>query len=411
MTGSHQKPSSPLAGVKVLDLTSVVFGPYATQILGDLGADVIKVESPEGDTTRYTGPARSEGMAALFMGVNRNKRSIVLDLKQPEGVEALMRLIEQADVFVHSIRPQKIDRLGLGPEAVMSRNPRIIYAGLLGYGPQGRYSGLPAYDDVIQGQAGVVSLMSEIAGEPRYAPMIIGDKTCALMAAYAINAALFARERTGEGQLVQVPMFESLVSFNLIEHLAGHCFMPPDGPLGYSRVLAPWRRPYPTADGHICMLAYTDAQWDRFWELVDRPDIKADTRFRGLSNRARNIGELYRTAGEMLTTRPTAEWLDIFKQAEIPCAQIMSLDELAEDPHLADVGFFHDADHPSEGGVRLPSFPVGFGDQPWQVSRLQPRLGEHSVEILAEADFSNETIADLLRRGVTTAGLQREAAQ
>src|SRR5580700_4381008 len=236
--------TGPLSGVRVLDLTSVVAGPLATQTLGDMGADVIKIESPDGDTTRYTGPARSPDMAALFMGLNRSKRSLVLDLKQAAAADALWRLIATADVLVHSMRPQKIERLGFGHQAVCARNPRIVYAAIHGYREGGPYSRQPAYDDVIQGQSAVAALMAEISGEPRYAPTILADKTTALALVGGISAALYAREKTGRGQFVEVPMFESMVSFVLAEHLFGHCFVPPVGELGYTRVTGSWRRPY-----------------------------------------------------------------------------------------------------------------------------------------------------------------------
>jgi crotonobetainyl-CoA:carnitine CoA-transferase CaiB-like acyl-CoA transferase len=293
--------SGPLSDIRVIDLTSVVFGPLTTQILGDMGADIVKVEGPEGDTTRYTGPARSSDMAALFMGINRSKRSLVLDIKQQRAKEALWRLIDGADVFVHSMRPQKIEALGFGPEAVMKRNPRIIYAGLHGYLNGGPYSRQPAYDDVIQGQSGIAALMAEVTGEPRYIPLIIADKTCAIAAVGAISAALFARERTGRGQFVEVPMFETMVYFVLAEHLYGHTFIPPEAPLGYTRLLVPWRRPYKTKDGYICMLAYTDPQWRKFWKAVGKPELADDPRFVDLANRSKNIAALYKIAGESLT--------------------------------------------------------------------------------------------------------------
>ena len=269
----------PLDGFRVLDLSSVVLGPLATQVLGDLGAEVIKIEAPGGDTTRSTGPQRSPGMAALFMGVNRNKRSAVLDLKQAAARDALWRLIDGADVFLHSIRPQKLDRLGFGQESVRRRNPRIVYAGLHGYRTDGPYGGRPAYDDVIQGRSGSADLMARLVGEPRYMPTIMADKTCALVAAYAVVAALLARERTGRGQFVEIPMFETMAAFNLTEHIYGRVFDPAAAEMGYPRVLVQWRRPYPTADGYICMLAYTDEQWRRFWREVGRAELIDDPRF------------------------------------------------------------------------------------------------------------------------------------
>lgn len=394
-------PEGPLGGVRVLDLTSVVFGPLCTQILGDQGADVIKIEGPEGDTTRYTGPARSPGMAAVFLGLNRSKRSLVLDLKQPAAKDALWRLIESADVLVHSIRPQKIEKLGFSASAVTARNPRIVYAGLHGYREDGPYSGQPAYDDVIQGQSGAVALMSSVSGEPRYAPMIIGDKTCGLAAAQAISAALFARERTGRGQVVEVPMLETMVAYNLAEHLFGGNFVPTIGSLGYSRVLAPWRRPYATADGHICMLAYTDGQWRRFWTLVGRPELITDERFATMSNRAANISELYRLAGECMSARTTQGWMRALSDAEIPCGPINSLDDLLDDPHLKAIGFFPHVEHPSEGLLRTTMPPVCYNRTASVVERLQPRLGQHSAEVLAEAGLDERQIAALVETGAT----------
>lgn len=384
--------TGPLAGLRVLDLTSVVFGPLCTQILGDQGADVIKIEGPEGDTTRLTGPARNNGMAALFLGLNRNKRSLVLDLKQEAAKLALWRLIDTADVFVHSIRPQAVERLGFAPDTVLARNPRIVYAALTGYGTGGTYEGKPAYDDVIQGQSGIATLMSQLAGEPRYAPMIIGDKTCGLVASQAITAALLARERTGKGQVVEVPMLETMAAFVLAEHLFGHTFDPPKGSIGYNRVLAPWRRPYKTKDGYIAMLVYTDAQWRRFWAIVGREELGRDPRFATMVARADNIAEVYRIAGECMLARTTDEWLGALEKNEIPAAHVRSLEALLEDEHLASVGFLQRLNHPSEGNLVLPSPPARFGTTPTAIARLQPRLGEHSREILHEAGLSTDEI-------------------
>jgi crotonobetainyl-CoA:carnitine CoA-transferase CaiB-like acyl-CoA transferase len=393
--------AGPLAGIRVLDLTSVVAGPLATQTFGDMGAEVIKIESPDGDTTRYTGPARSPDMAALFMGLNRGKRSLVLDLKQPAAAEALWRLIDGADVLVHSMRPQKIDRLGFGHQAVCARNLRIVYAGLHGYRGGGPYSGQPAYDDIIQGQSGVAALMAEIAGEPRYAPTILADKTTALTLANAVTAALFAREKTGRGQFVEVPMLETMVAFVLAEHLFGHCFTPPQGALGYTRVLGAWRRPYKTRDGYICMMAYTEMQWRKFWSGVGRPEICDDPRFDSIATRSRNIDALYELAGAALAEKTTHEWLALLHQLEIPSARVSTLDEVIRDPQLEASGFFKRATHPSEGEILFTDEPVRFGDAAASDARLQPRLGEHSVEILREAGLAETEIEALLESGAT----------
>jgi len=393
--------AGPLSGMRVLDLSSVVLGPLATQIMGDLGADVIKIEAPAGDTTRYTGPSRSDDMAALFIGLNRNKRSIILDLKHEGAREALWRLIDGADVFLHSIRPQKLAALGFGHEDVLARNPRIVYAAIHGYGMDGPYAGLPAYDDVIQGQSGGADLMARLVGEPRYLPTIMADKTCALVTAYAVMAALLERERSGRGQFVEIPMFETMVAYNMTEHLYGHSFDPPEGPLGYPRVLAPWRRPYATQDGYICMMAYTDIQWRRFWTEVGRPEYIEDPRFVTLATRSDNIAELYRIAGECLADRPTAEWLDTLGRLEIPAAPISTLEELESDPHLQKVGFFKKARHPTEGGIVMPASPVRFSRTPAGIARLQPKFGEHSAEILREAGLSDGEIEQLMADGAT----------
>lgn len=394
----------PLSGIRILDLSSVIFGPLATQTLGDLGADVIKIEGADGDTTRYTGPSRTEAMAALFLGVNRNKRSLVLDLKQRSARDALWRLIDSADVFIHSIRPQKIEKLGFSPEAVLERNPRIVYAGLYGYRSGGPYSGQPAYDDIIQGQSGAADLMARLVGEPRYTPAIIADKTCALVATYSVTAALLARERTGKGQFVEIPMFESMAAFNLAEHLFGHSFEPPLDQIGYTRVLAPWRRPYHTKDGYLCMLAYTDQQWRKFWTAVDRAELIDDPRFKTMANRSKNIAELYQLAGECLADRPTDEWLEILRELEIPCARINELENLEKDPHLQAVDFFKKAQHPTEGDIVMTDIPVRFSEDKAGINRLQPKLGEHSVEVLREAGLSEQEIAVLIESKATQDG-------
>jgi len=386
----------PLDGIRVIDLTSIVLGPMATQNLGDLGADVIKVEAPEGDSTRYTGPARSPDMAALFMGVNRNKRSIVLDLKEPAAKEALWRLIEGADIFVHSIRPKKLAALGFSDAAVCARNPKIIYAGLHGYGSGGPYAGRPAYDDVIQALSGGADLMAKVVGEPRYMPSIIADKTSALTATYAIIAALFARERSGRGQVVEVPMFETMVAFNLTEHLYGHQFSPPKGPMGYPRVLSASRRPYPTQDGHICMLAYTDSHWQKFWACVKQPERLADPRFKTLSDRTRNVDVLYSLAGECLQHQTTEHWLERFESIDIPAAPVMTLEQLERDPHLRAVKFFRTAHHATEGDIVLMDAPIRFSDSKIENDRLQPRLGEHTREVLTAAGLSSGEIATIV---------------
>jgi len=404
--------AGPLAGIRILDLTSVVAGPLATQMLGDMGADVVKIESPEGDAPRHTGPARSPGMAALFMGLNRSKRSLVLDLKIDAAKDALWRLIATADVLVHSMRPQKMQNLGFGHNAVCAKNPRLVYAALHGYRDGGPYSGQPAYDDVIQGQSGIAALMTEVAGEPRYAPMILADKTCALSIAGAVSAALFARERSGRGQFVEIPMFEQMVSFVLGEHLFGHNFVPPLGALGYTRVLASWRRPYQTRDGYLCMMAYTQAHWRKFWKLVGKPEVQGDPRFDSIASRARNVVALYELAGACIAGKTTDEWLALLRELEIPAARMSSLDDLFSDPQLKASGFFKRAKHPTEGEILYTDLPVRFSGGATTSERLQPRLGEHSFEVLREAGFSESEIEALAAVGATfDAGAKAQAAE
>lgn len=391
--------SGPLAGTRVLDLTSVVLGPLATQTLGDLGADVIKIEAPLGDTTRYTGPKRSIDMSALFMGLNRNKRSIVLDLKKDAAKEALWRLIDDADVFLHSIRPKAIERLGFDFEAVFTRNNRIVYAGIHGFRMDGPYSGQPAYDDVIQGLSGSADLMARLVGEPRYMPTIIADKTCGLVTVNAILSALLEREKSGKGQFVEIPMFETMVAFNMADHIFGHTFEPPEGPMGYSRVLAPSRRPYDTLDGIICVLVYTDTQWENFWSEVGRPELGSDPRFDSLASRADNIEAVYNLAAGFIATRTTAAWLEILPQLEIPCGEIVELENLPDDPHLKAVGFFRPEIHHTEGPITVPDIPVQFSRTPGRIVRLQPNLGEHTDEILREAGYDDDQIEKLRNDG------------
>ncbi len=391
----------PLDDVRILDLTTVVLGPYATQIFGDMGADVVKVETPSGDSTRSTGPRRSPDMAAIFMGVNRNKRSIVLDLKQAPACAALGRLIDRADVLIHNMRPQKAAKLGLSPAEVLRRNPRIVYAGLYGYRNGGPYSGKPAYDDVIQCQSGVASLMAVQTGRPRYAPTVIADKTSALAATYSVLAALFKRERTGKGQIVEVPMFETMASFILLEHLFGKTFVGEDWSAGYNRVLDPFRQPYQTSDGFIGMMAYSDLQWARFWQEVGKSELVSDRKFNNLTSRTENISELYRTAAECFRNRTTAEWESVLSKLEIPNARINSLDDLLADPHLNSVGFFRRVKHATEGEIILTDAPTRFNGEVAAFDRLQPHLGEHSIEILREAGASEEEIRVLLETKAT----------
>ena len=375
----------PLAGIRVVDLTAVIFGPYASQILADYGADVIKIEPPGGDTTRLTGPSTEEGMGAVFLGVNRGKRSVVLDLKKPEAREKLLKLVDTADLIMHSIRPQKLAAIGIDPEKVRARNPRIVYASLLGFAEGGPYSGMPAYDDIIQGRSGSAALMERQTGTPQYFPSIVADKTSGLVAAHAILAALLARERTGVGSIVEIPMLESMVAFNLIEHFYGRHFDPPLSAPGYPRVLNQWRRPYKTTDGFICALPYNDAHWKRFFVEAGEPEIAADPRFISIATRTDNIEALYAIADRVIATRSTGVWLEVFARLDIPASRMYRLEDLQQDEHLLATRFFEVLDDPKMGKLVFPGVPARFdGVRP--AVRMPPRLGEHTQEVLGSLD-------------------------
>lgn len=377
--------SGPLAGIRVIDLTSVGMGPYATQILGDMGADVIKVESPEGDVFRQAAPCRHPGMGATFLNLNRNKRSIVLDLKRADAVDILRRLIATADIFVWSMRPQAIRKLGLDYETLREKHPRLICCGAYGFSESGPYAGMPAFDDIIQAKSGLASLQGHNdPGGPRYVNTIVADKAAGLTAAWAIAMALFERERSGMGQWVEIPMFETMVSFNLIEHLGGETFRPAEGPMGYDRVLSPYRRPYGTRDGFIGLLPYTNQHWLKFFQVAGRPEYATDPRFADPASRSRNIGELYRLLSEIVAEKSTADWLELLKKADIPVTEVQTPEALLEDPHLAQTGFFREDQHPSEGPVRTMEIPVHFSRTPGAIDRLAPKLDEHHDQILRE---------------------------
>ncbi|MFT4266193.1 MAG: CoA transferase [Xenophilus sp.] len=387
----------PLAGVRVLDLSSVVFGPLASQVLADYGAEVIKIEPPGGDSTRHTGPAVEPGMAAVFMGCNRSKKSVVLDLKQPAAQAALHALLATADVFMHSMRPQKLAGLGLDPAALCERYPRLVYAGLHGFGEDGPYAGLPAYDDVIQGMSGLADLMQRQTGEARYLPTIAADKTCGLVAAHAVLAALLRRERKGRGGFVEIPMYETMVGFNLVEHFYGMHFTPPLSGAGYPRVMAPWRKPYRTLDGHVCMMPYTDVHWRRFFEAVGEPQLAQDARFADQASRTCHIAELLEILSRHVETRDTRHWLQTCERLEIPAAPVACMDDLPGDAHLAATGFFASVHDAAMGEVRFPRPPVRIDGAQAPIV-MPPRLGQHTRELLREAGLGDAYIDRLQAR-------------
>ncbi|HJR51166.1 MAG TPA: CoA transferase [Gemmatimonadales bacterium] len=395
--------SGPLTGVRVVDCTTVVLGPWAAQQLGDLGADVVKIEPPEGDTTRQLGPMRNPDMGAFYLAVNRNKRSIVLDLKQASARRVLLRLAEGADVLLHNYRPQAARRLGMSYETFRAVNPGIVYVGTYGFRAAGPYGDKPAYDDIIQAASGLASLQASLFGEPKYVPTIVADKTSSMTVLVAVLAALYHKARTGEGQEVEVPMLESLAAWVMVEHLYGETFVPPVDSVGYKRVLNRYRRPFKTKDGYLAILPYTDQNWRDFFIIAGRQDLLDDPRFKTLGTRLRHIEILYEELGKIATTRTNAEWLAELDRRNIPGMVVNSLESLLRDPHLEATGFWQVVEHPTEGTMRLPGIPAAYSRTPASIRRLPPRLGEHSVEILREAGLSPAEIDALLASGATRA--------
>lgn len=393
MSGRGQ---GPLAGVRVLDLTSVLMGPYSTQIFADLGADVIKIEGPTGDTTRFLPPGPDATRGGMFLNVNRGKRSLVLDLKQPGAQAALLRLAETADVFVHSMRSQAIGRLGLDYPALKTANPKIVYANLYGFARGGPYRDYPAYDDIVQAASGLVDLQARLSkGEPTYLGTVVADKVAGLTGAYAIIAALFARERTGVGQEIEIPMFETLVSFTMIEHLCGSLFDPPLGPPEYPRVTSEARRPYRTKDGYIGVMIYNDKHWRAFFAALGDPEWSRDPMFASMRSRTENIGTVLARLAEVIAERTTDEWLELMRKAEIPATAIARPTDLLRDPHLVETGFWEERDTEA-GRLRFPGIPTTFSETPGAIGDPGPALGADSRAVLSEAGFTPEEIDELI---------------
>jgi len=394
----------PLEGVKVVDMTTVLMGPYATQMLGDYGADVIKVESLEGDVTRLIGPSRHPGMGPVFLNTNRSKRSIALDLKKTGGRDAVLRLIASADVLIYNVRPQAMGRLQLGYDVVSKINPRLIYAGVFGFGQDGPYAAKPAYDDLIQGATALPALMAQTGdGVPRYVPNALVDRIVGLTAVGAICASLVHRDRTGRGQRLDIPMFETMAGFVMGDHMGGLTYEPPLDRGGYARHLSRDRRPYKTSDGYICVIVYNDKQWASFFEATGRDDLRGNPVFSTFAGRATNINAVYAELARIFETRTTDEWIDVLTKADIPVMPMHDLESILQDPHLVSTGFFPVVDHPSEGKIRSMKTSARWSETPSQPFRLAPRLNEHGSEILKEAGFSEDEIATLVREGATLA--------
>lgn len=375
--------SGALDGVRIVDLTSVGMGPMATQLLGDYGADVIKVESADGDVFRHVTPQRHHGMSHAYLNLNRNKRSVVLDAKSDAGRRDLMKLLETADVFISNMRAPALRRLGLAAEVLTARFPRLIHCTCYGYSERGPYAGRAAVDDTIQAASGVAWLQGDAGNaDPQYVKTVMADKVVALYVANAITTALYEREKSGTGQAIEVPMFECMVSFLAVEHLAGKSFEPPEGPTGYTRLLNEFRRPFRTLDGYIGVVPYTDGQWKRFFELAGEPAMTADPRYATAPARSKHFPQLYEFVETILARRSTADWLALLDAADIPFAPVQSLDQLLDDPHLKAVGFWQRVEHPTEGALVQAGLPVHFSKTPASVRRHAPGLGEHTAELL-----------------------------
>ena len=388
-----RRMEGPLAGVRVIDLTINVLGPMATQVLGDAGADVIKIEAPGGDPMRQIGPSRTGDMSVYFLNLNRNKRSVVLDLKREAARAVLRRLVAGADVFVHNMRTAAVERLGFGYPEVAAINPRIVYASATGFRRGGPYRDRGAFDDLIQGMSGLASLNRGPDGAPRYVPTVMADKLCGHVLASAVVMALYARSVTGKGQEVHVPMLETMLAFNLVEHLWGATLRAPELGLGYSRMLSPHRRPYATRDGHICVIAVTDEQWRRLFAAIGRPALIEDERFTTISARARNIDAVYAVLTEAMPERTTAEWGVILDAADIPNGAVNSLEGLLANEYLRETGFFQPVEHPTEGPMATLAIPVEFDGTPASIRALPPKLGEHTEAVLREAGLTEAEIA------------------
>ncbi len=385
----------PLAGIRVLDLSTVVMGPWAAHILGGYGADVIKVEPPEGDIMRNGGVAREPGMGSLFLFMNRGKRSIALDLKRPAARAALLRLCAGADVLLHNIRPAAMERLGLGYAEVAAANPRIVYASLVGFDQRGPYAARPAYDDLVQGISGLAGIFERVGGgEPRYVPALLADRITGTSAAHAVLAALFGRERTGAGQALEIPMFETMAELVLSDHLGGRLFEPPAGEVGYDRILTPNRRPFRTSDGYVCLLLYAEKQWARFFDLVgERARFDADPRLNDPAVRRTDYDYAYGVVAELIARRPTAAWLAALEAADIPAGPLHDVEDLLADEQLAATGFWKLDEDSAAGVLRTVRRPVRGSAWDDDARGPAPALNEHGPALLREAGYDEAAIA------------------
>ena len=386
----------PLNGLRVVDLTNIIMGPFTTQILGDLGAEVIKIETPEGDLTRDIGVGHSKKMTSVFLGVNRNKKSLVLNLKEKKAKEVLWRLLKKSDIFIHNMRPEKIEKLGFGPLVVAKKLPKIIFVGLYGYGIGSVYSGQPAYDDIIQGQSGLAGLYIKKKGRPEFVPSVIADKSIGLIASTGLLASYIKKLKTGKGSCLEISMFEGMVSYLLIEHQYGDIFYPPLSKLGYPRLLSNKRKPYKTLDGYMCILPYTDKQWFKFFDIINMPELKKDKSFSSVKERSKKINILYKLIEKKIKKKNNKELVRVLKKNDIPHGVLNTLENLKKDKHLKKVDFFRNYYHPSEGKLLIPDTGIKIDNKSLPIRYHQPNLGEQSKEILEELGYTKNEIDNIL---------------
>ena len=391
----------PLDGIRVLDLSSVVVGPYVSQFLADYGASITKIEAPGGDILRKLGgPSKSGEMSPKFMNLNRNKRSIVLDLKHENANQVLTKLIESHDVFLSNVRPQALKRLGLDYPSYKKLNPKVVYCSIVGFGQKGQYKNRPAYDNVIQGSGGIAACHHRQGGRPKYMPMVVADRLTGLMACQAILVSLMYRNRDNEGIFIQVPMFESLAEFVLIEHMGQLIYPGSDGPSGDLRVLDQFAVPIETKDSFICIAANTQKQAAGLFEAIGRPELIEDERFNSVANRFKNVTQYNSIRNKALKTRVTAEWMEIFDRLDVPAMRYNTFEDLMSDPHMLDVGMFRQQEHPIEGTVYTMKQPTEFSVEWERGQTLAPGLGQHSGEIMAELGYSEGEISEMVASGV-----------
>lgn len=399
------KGNRPLDDVRVLDMSTLMTGPLCGQILADYGADVIKLERPEGDAMRHAGPMRHAQMGPMYMHANRNKRSVCIDAKKPGAIATILKIAATCDVFLTNIRPAAMRRLGLAPEQLRQVRPDLIYVSIVGFGQGGPYAKKPVVDDVTQSASGMADMVRRYSGEPRYVPSVMADRVTGLSAAHAVIAALYQRTRTGRGQDIEVPMFETLAAFVMGDHLGGLSFDPPAGPTGYNRLITPHRRPFRTSDGYIGTSVYTNRQWKAFLGAIGQGDLyDSDPRFHDAAVRAGCYDEVYGMLGGIFAGNTTAYWLGVLEGCDIPCSPVRSVDELIHDPHLQAVGFFEEFDHPHEGRMRTMNVTSKWSDADMSIRRHAPKLGEQTREILAECGYVAEEIERLLAQKVALEG-------